>query len=70
MRRVAESGAPFVRTLARALHIRPVVIRSLVGVTPELAGPAWSHRPRALLTLLDALRAEDLPRRDEPRRAV
>ncbi|MBK9675163.1 MAG: hypothetical protein IPO82_07990 [Betaproteobacteria bacterium] len=67
VRRVAESGAPFVRTLARALHIRPVVIRSLVGVTPELAGPAWSHRPRALLTLLDALRAEDLPRRDEPR---
>ncbi|MCQ6513200.1 hypothetical protein NPN18_25880, partial [Vibrio parahaemolyticus] len=60
VREIAESGAPFVRTLARALGVRPVVLRSLVGVPAERAGGGWSQRPRALLTLLDALRAEDL----------
>ena len=65
IRQVAESGAPFVRTLARRLHVRPVVLKSLVGVQPELAGGDWVRRPRALLTLLEALRAEDLPRQGD-----
>ena len=65
VRETAESGAPFVRTLARALGVRPVVLRNLVGVPAERAGGGWSQRPRALLTLLDALRTEDLPGADD-----
>ena len=65
VREIAESGAPFVRTLAHALGVRPVVLRSLVGTTPARAGESWIRRPRALLTLLDALRTEDLPGADD-----
>jgi len=65
VREIAESGAPFVRALARAIGVRPVVLKSLVGVPAERAGGGWSQRPRALLTLLDALRTEDLPGADD-----
>ncbi len=45
VREIAESGAPFVRTLARATGVRPVVLRSLVGVPAERAGGGWTQRP-------------------------
>ena len=64
LRRIVDDALPFVRALSRAWGVSPGALRCLVGRPVGVIGEQWANRPRILLAVLDALRAEDRPTHD------
>jgi len=64
IRRLADDGAPLVRTLAAQWAVSPSVLRGLRGLPVELIGAHWEAHIEALVAVLNALPAEFRPGTD------